>query len=391
MNTENINKLVTLLNKSKNLSQDEFTFVSNDLVNDKDLLTELSIKFEGISEGISINLAQQPLLIYKNKTDCIRYFQENTEKEIIIIEDKIIYDKSSSINVFFENLIYSQKIKKLIEDKEVISFHDKLNKKYILLSEKNGKIELGYKNKSLEFYEKNYNLKKLYDSVESNLSKEYIALFRDNIIKSVEEEKEIEDRFIHFLSKLGLIIEKTDREYKLFLHKFSFDEFNSKLEEERDKYFKSLQDSLSDFLSKINSLPIQFGVYIYLLFRFEKEIYPLLIASVIIIIWSLFSFFSILTMKKSIKNLSQRFDNIFKKISEKSGIDLESLEKEKHGVNNRLNDIKLLTSLYQIVVIIFTLGFLGMAYFFIIQIFPEWSDLIRIFYEKIISVICQNK
>lgn len=391
MNTENINKLLTLLSKSQNLSQDEFTFVSNDLVNDKDLLTELSIKFEVISEGISINLAQQPVLIYKNKIDCIRYFQENTEKEIIIIEDKIIYDKSTSMNVFFENLIYSQKIKKLIEDKEVISFHDKLNKKYILLSEKNGKIELGYKNKSLEFYEKNHNLKKLYDSMESNLSKEYIALFRDNIIKGVEEEKEIEDRFIHFLSKLGLIVEKTDREYKLFLHKFSFDEFNSKLEEERDKYFKSLQDSLSDFLSKINSLPIQFGVYIYLLFRFEKEIYPLLIASVIIIIWSLFSFFSILTMKKSIKNLSQRFDNIFKKISEKSGIDLESLEEEKHGVNNRLNDIKLLTSLYQIVVIIFTLGFLGMAYFFIIQIFPEWVDLIRMFYEKVISVICQNK
>ena len=47
-------------------------------------------------------------------------------------------------------------------------------------------------------------------------------------------------------------------------------------------------------------------------------------------------------MKKSIKNLSQRFDNVFKKISEKSGIDLESLEKEKKGVNDRLSNIKTL-------------------------------------------------
>lgn len=138
--------------------------------------------------------------------------------------------------------------------------------------------------------------------MEGNLSKEYVAFFRDNIIKNVEEKKELDDRFFYLLSKLGLIIEKTDREYKLFLHKFSFEEFHSKLEEEKDKYFKSLQDSLSDFLSKINSLPIQFGVYIYLLFRFEKEIYPLLIVSTIIIIWSLFSYFSISTMKKSIKN-----------------------------------------------------------------------------------------
>ncbi|MFZ2891257.1 hypothetical protein, partial [Sulfuricurvum sp.] len=242
-----------------------------------------------------------------------------------------------------------------------------LNKKYILLSEKNGKIEVGYKNKPSEFYDSSYNLKKLHDSMESNLSKEYIAFFRDNIIKIVEENKESENRFFYLLNKLELIVEKTDREYKLFLHKFSFDEFHSKLEEERDKYFKSLQDSLSDFLSKVNSLPIQFGVYIYLLFRFEKEIYPLLIASAIIIIWSLFSFFSISMMKKSIKTLSQRFDNVFKKISEKSGIDLESLEKEKNGINARLSDIKILTTLYQIVVIFFTIGFLMLALYFILE------------------------
>lgn len=372
MNTENINKLLTLLSKSEDLSSDELTFLSNDLVDDIELLKELSIKFEKMSEGIAINLAQQSIFIYKTKADCIKHFQINADKEIIIIKDKIIYDKSTTCDVFFENLIYSQKIQKLLEaeDKEVISFNDKVNKKYFLLSEKNGKIEIGYKNKPLEFYENSYNLKKLYDSMEGNLSKEYVAFFRDNIIKSVEEKKELDDRFFYLLGKLELIIEKTDREYKLFLHKFSFEEFHSKLEEERDKYFKSLQDSLSDFLSKVNSLPIQFGVYIYLLFRFEKEIYPLLIASTIIIIWSFFSYFSIFTMKKSINNLSQRFDNVFKKIAEKSGIDLESLEKEKNGVNDRLSNIKTLTTLYQVVTVVFTIGFLILACYFIVQINP---------------------
>jgi hypothetical protein len=336
-----------------------------------------------VSEGIAIDLSQQPILIYKTKADCVKHFQQDIEKEIIILEDKIIYDKSTNCDVFFVNLIYAQKIKKLIEDKEVISFHDKLNKKYILLSEKNGKIEVGYKNKPLEFYESSYNLKKLHDSMESILSKEYIAFFRDNIIKSVEEKKEVEDRFFYLLGKLELIVEKTDREYKLFLHKFSFDEFHSKLEEERDKYFKNLQDSLSDFLSKVNSLPIQFGVYIYLLFRFEKEIYPLFIASTIIIIWSLFSFFSISTMKKSIKNLSQRFDNVFKKISEKSGIDLESLEKEKNGVDDRLSNIKILTTLYQIVVIVFTIGFLILACYFIVEAYPIIKSSFIEFFKNI--------
>ncbi len=371
MKTEAINKIVNLLASCTDLATDELTFLSNDLNSQTTLLTELDIQYDKLAEGISINLANQAISIYKTKEDCIKHFQGNIEKPIIILADKIIYE-NEIINFFFENLIYSQKIQKLLEskDKEVITFNDKVNKTYFLLSEKNGKIEIGYKNKPLEFYENNHNLKKLYNSMEGNLSKEYVAFFRDNIIKNVEEKKELDDRFFYLLSKLGLIIEKTDREYKLFLHKFSFEEFHSKLEEEKDKYFKSLQDSLSDFLSKINSLPIQFGVYIYLLFRFEKEIYPLLIVSTIIIIWSLFSYFSISTMKKSIKNLSQRFDNVFKKISEKSGIDLESLEKEKKGVNDRLSNIKTLTTLYQAVTIVFTIGFLILACYFVVQIYP---------------------
>ncbi len=106
MNTANINKLLTLLSKSQDASHDELTFLSNDLVNDKELLTKLSIQFDEHSEGIVINLAQQPILIYKTKADCIKHFQGNIENDIIVIEDKIIYNKTS-VSIFFENLIYS--------------------------------------------------------------------------------------------------------------------------------------------------------------------------------------------------------------------------------------------------------------------------------------------
>lgn len=373
MNTENINKLLKLLSQSKDLSLDkQLTFISSDLVENKNLLDDLGIKFNDLREGIEINLAEQSILIYKTKADCIKHFQIQTEldKKIIIIEDKIIYDKSKTCNVFFENLIYSQKIQKLIENQEVISFNDKINKRYFLLSEKNGKIKVGYKNKPSDFFDKSHNLKKLYDSLNQNLSNEYIAFFRDNIIKSVEDEKEINDRFFYLLSKLELIIEKTNREYNLFLHKFSFEEFYSKLEEEKDKYFKNFQDLLSDFLSKVNSMPIQFGAYIYLLFRFEKEIFPLIIISIIIIAWSSFSFFSINAIKNNIDNLSQRFNNVFDKISEKSGIDLKSLEKEQNGIDNRLKNIKILIMSYQRITFIFAAGFLILAYYFIAQIYP---------------------
>lgn len=386
MKTEDIKKIVDLLASCTDTATDELTFLSNDLNNQKALLTELHIQYDELAEGISINLAIQAISIYKTKEDCIKYFQGNIEKPIVILSNKIIYE-NETINIFFENLIYSLKIRTLTEEREIVSFHDKLHRKFILLSEKNGKIEVGYESKPLEFYDKSYNLKKLYESLISSLSStEYIVFFRDNIIKSLQDTKNHRERFVELLTKLEVIIEKTDREYKLFLSKFSFDEFNSKLEEERDKYFKSLQDLLSDFLSKVNSLPIQFGVYIYLLFRFEKELYPLLIVSIIIIVWSLFSYFSISTMKKSIGNLAHRFENVFKKISEKSGIDLETLEKEKNGIDERLQNIKILTTLYQTVVVVFTIGFLGIAYFFIVQISTEWLDSIKIFIQNLSAI-----
>ena len=230
MKTEAIKKIVDLLASCTDVAIDELTFLSNDLNSQTTLLTELDIQYDKLAEGISINLANQAISIYKTKEDCIKHFQGNIEKPIIILADKIIYE-NEIINFFFENLIYSQKIQKLLEskDKEVITFNDKVNKTYFLLSEKNGKIEIGYKNKPLEFYENNHNLKKLYNSMEGNLSKEYVAFFRDNIIKIVEEKKGLDDRFFYLLSKLEIIIEKTDREYKLFLHKFCHGHFHQLL------------------------------------------------------------------------------------------------------------------------------------------------------------------
>jgi len=371
MKTENINTLLNLLSNCIDQSDDSLTFISADLRSDLDLLNKLLIKFDTLSEGISINLASQPISIYKTKEDCIKYFDGKDEKDVIILEDKIIYN-SENYPLFFQNLIYSFKIKNLIEEKEVVSFHDKIKKKYILLSETNGKIEVGYKNKIQSFYDEEHNLEYLYNQLVDDLrKKEYVELFRNNFIKSVEDEKEILVRFIYFLDKLGNIIEKTNREYNLYVHNFSFDEFTSKFQEEKDKYFKNFQDSLSDFLSKVNSLPIQFGVYIYLLFRFEKDIYPLYIASILIIVWSIFSFFSISIMKKNIKNLYERFEIVFNKVLEKSILEKTELDKEKISVNNRLKNFKLLTTLYQFVVVIFTLGFLALAFYFIIQIEPS--------------------
>lgn len=358
MKTETIKKIVDLLASCTDVATDELTFLSNDLNSQTTLLTELGIQYDELAEGISINLANQAISIYKTKEDCIKHFQGNVEKPIIILSDKIIYERDID-NTFFENLIYSLKIRILIEDREIVSFHEKITKNFILLSESNGKLKMGYESKPLEFYNEEHNLKKLFELLLGKLDKdEFVSFFRDNIIKSVEDEENIKKRYITFLTKLNNIVEKTEREYSLFINKFSFEKFNSELKKEKEKYIKNIQENLSEFLSKVNALPVQFGVYILLIFRFEYEMIPLIGTVILIISWSAFSFFSLQTMKKTINFIERKFKNVFEQIAKESGIEEKVLERDKKEVDNKINDIRKMIVWYQSVMIIFSLIFI---------------------------------
>lgn len=358
MYTKDIEKIVNLLANCTDKATDALTFLSKDLNNQKTLLTELNIYYDELAEGISINLANQDITIYKTKEDCIKYFQGNIEKSIVILVDKIIYEKDT-FDIFFENLIYSLKIRTLIEEKEIVSFHEKINKNFILLSESNGKLKMGYESKPLKFYDEEHNLKKLFELLLKKLDKdEFASFFRDNIIKSVENEENIKRRYITFLTHLNNTIEKTEREYSLFINKFSFEKFNSELKKEKEKYIKNIQENLSEFLSKVNALPVQFGVYILLIFRFEHEMIPLTGTVVLIIAWSAFSFFSLQTMKKTINFIERKFKNVFEQIAKESGIEEEVLEQDKKEVDNKINDIRKMIVWYQSIMIIFSLIFI---------------------------------
>lgn len=373
-----ISTLKDLLAHCNDTSDNDLDIVSKELEYSTNILDEYSITYERHAEGIYIDLSIQSVHIYKTKEDCLLHYADQTfDKPIVILQDQVYLENlQDNTNLFFENLIFSTKIQRLLIEKEIASYHDSLHGKLIFLSEKRGKIEVGYKDKPLAFYEGNHHLQEMYQKLEvKSQEDEYLSFFRDNLIEKAQDAKDVNRRFITALEHIVNIVEKSNREFELYKNKFSFEEFHTKLDEEKDKYFKTLQDSLSEFLSKVNSLPIQFGVYIYLLFRFETEPYPLLIASVIIVIWSLFSFFSIKTMKKSISDLKIRFDHVFEQISEKSGIDKDVLLEEHNGVNNRVKSITRLTSIYQWVVIVFTVGFILMAVYFIYMSCPFLETL----------------
>lgn len=362
-----IDSLLNALANCKDTSNDALKIIASDLFDHKNVLDNNNIVYEEQAEGIYIDLSIQAIKIYKNKTDCLNFFDGNTLSTILILKEKLSHENTAvTYDLFFENLFYSEQLKILLLENNVVSYHDKLSKKLIFLSEKKGKIEVGYGKKNVDFFDHNYNLKSIYEKLNNKLQEnEYISFFRDNFIDKVDDHSVMEERYYFALTLINNIFEKANREFELYKNKFSFEDFQSKLDEEKDKYFKNIQDNLSEFLSKANSLPIQFGVYIYLIFRFQTEVIPLIVTILILIVWSCFSWISINTMKKGIDYLSNKFDAVFQKISLKSGIDTIILESEQSGVNSRIQSILSLIKWYKIIIVLFTFCLILLCLYFI--------------------------
>ena len=356
---DRLKRLAQVLKACSDSSTDPLKIVSDNL--DTNILDELEVIYESQSEGVSIDLYNQTCKIYKNKQDVITYF-DYSDRSTLIIEDEIFYIENISLPTFFENLIFSKKIQDLMIEKEIISYHDGANKKYIFLSEHIGKVEVGFKNQLLVFFDSEYALSDLYRKLVDRFNEsEYLSFFRDNFIKIAKDIDNVDDRFYKTLIKIQNIIDNSNREFELYKNKFSFEQFHSDLKKEKEKYIKNIQENLSEFLSKVNALPVQFGVYILLIFRFQDEIIPLIATVILIISWSAFSFFSLSTMRKTINFLERKFNNVFNKISEESGIDEEVLSQDRKEVSSKISDIKSMICWYKWIVIVFSLIFIAFS------------------------------
>jgi len=360
---EDIKLLLSSLKSCEDQSTDALKILSSKL--DIELLGRCDIAFEEQAEGVFIDLSQQNVFLYKNKRDAITYFNGDESDAIWIIESELVYSEGISSDSFFGNLFYSKRFQALLLETGVISYHDTLNKIYVFLSETHGKMEIGYAEKHLEFCNGDYDIEPLYAKISEKLGEaEYRSFFRDNFMNEASNFENYDDKFYLALKKLSAVFDNSNREFELYKNQFSFEKFSSDLHDEKEKYVKRIQDELSEFLSKVNTLPIQFGVYILLVFRFKDEPVPLIGSIVLIVAWSAFSVVSIRTMEKGFESLKLNLGKTFDSIASESGIDSEVLQEDKAEIDKRISGIETIMTWYKGVVIVFSLVFV---------VFSGWS------------------
>ncbi len=368
----NLDELLVVLSDVKDSPTGKFTLLSIDLNSKTATLDKFNISYEQQPEGVRVDLSNQSVRLYKTKLDAITDLEDSYfDKPILVFEEHLIYQESAvDIPVFFENILYWHKFKSLIIDNEISSYDDELANRLIFLSEHIGKVEVGYAREISNFFDEKNSLQSQFTEIKETLenNNEFASFFRDNFLKIAQDIDNVELRYTESLSSIKRIYESSKREFELYKNKFSFDVFKAELDKETESYLKEYQADLSSFLLNVGALPIQFGVYIYLITKFETQIIPLVAVLTLILIWSLFSLFSIKQILDNVKYIKGSVEMHFGSLIATSGLINNEIEPDKELILKRFSKTKSMLMFYMILVSIFSISILVMGFNLIMKL-----------------------
>lgn len=346
---DNYDTILDILKVSDDISQNRLEIISSSLKNKKSKLNGAGLKFEETREGINIKLSEQDnCKIYKTKEDILIYHKLSFSKDILIIEDGIVwaFNDDNKKDSFIENIKLWFSYKEILIDK-VADCVNTADNEFILLSTDKGKIDIGFHQKPIEYFLNEFK-QETFESITKLIDEnnDFISFFKDAFIEVACQENK-DRRFSYAIKKIDIINENANRNYSLYKNKFSFEEFEKGLEQSKNKYFREYQSFLSDFLGKITNLPIQIGVYLFLIHRFSESI-AALIATLVLIIISVFYNVKVITiMEDNIKEIKANFDDNIASIKEKSGIGESEFIDIKKKITGKFNKFISLLEYYK--------------------------------------------
>jgi hypothetical protein len=378
--------LIHLLRDCSDQSTSVLSVLSPILKDKTDILNFYNISYEDQAEGISINLTAQPMKIFKSKASAVKYLKESDfSSDIIVLEEDVDNPECKDIEYIaakephsctrlFENVEYSFKFKKLFLDKGIASYNDESRNILIFLSNKHGRLHVNYSNEwSSEFYDNDNDVKHQYQELEKkiNLKSDYEEFFKESLIDYAKNVPEEYLRMTKSLRNIKHIVESASRNFELYKHNFSFSDFKKELNEDKEKYLKDYQSNLSDFLSKIASMPIQFGVYIHLMVRFSEELLPIVATTIIILSWSIFKVITVNRILENVKEFKENFQKDLDILVEKSGIDESEVKTVRCQVSQKFDKSIKLINIYKIFVVIFSISVLFICMLFIYRLLMQ--------------------
>lgn len=332
--------------------------ISNKYPIDKNLLDSFGINYNTEGNATKIKLENNRVVIFKSLNDALKHIKTiNASLQYIILNENITQ------NYMLKNIQYFLHIKKILLSSEIIDFDDKLDKNLFLLSTTYGKIDINYLPDSgrSNYYSLSRDLD--FETLEQLMNTEnFPNFFKDSIAKFLSD-KPKRDLYT-ILTNFDFLISNAKNALSLYQHNFSFEEFERKFDKDLLDYIEKLQDLTSSFHSKVMAIPLQFGVYIYLLSKFQSEYISLIFVVLTLIVWSIFNYFVTSKTYFNVNNLETEIRNKIALIEVESGVTDKKISKPKRCLTKNIGNMKNIIIAYQAFNLILTISIVILFLFF---------------------------
>lgn len=134
---------------------------------------------------------------------------------------------------------------------------------------------------------------------------DWLACYNNTLCQFMEAQSLGRQTFSNLYNNFNYIINLTNKNYQLYILKFSFDKIRKQFKTEKNSYFENLNIAQDKISSQIISIPISLGASIYSFYQFDSSDLILKIVYIAILIYSLFIGFVVIINLYDVKKIAE--------------------------------------------------------------------------------------
>lgn len=356
----------------------------NTQIRDNYALQLADLEIEKSRNCIRISLNQRTFKIFIDISDFNQRINkqdvanDNFIKDILILNrvsnEKLLYKHDTletflnftliTANHLFKNTLSYYRLLNFLKSQEhsedrhfyFVDYFNSDHRRIIITSlKKEGKLTIGYPDVIPQFdITKPIDIKinHFIESFEEKQLPKFLKTELFNVLPTFKKE----ERLVAFIDNLEFIQEKAEQNFEIYLSDLSLDAFKNQFLEFRLKYFNQLRDILSKITTQILALPLSISASAFATY---KSIDSILLCSIIVIAFTLFSIYSIFMLKAhrdDVREIKKLFENDYNSFSQNNFFtkypnELQSFKDTYNYISRRVSFLLRCIDIYGIVLI----------------------------------------
>jgi len=174
------------------------------------------------------------------------------------------------------------------------------------------------------------------------LSNEWLACYNDTLCQFLDAQLEERRTFSNLFNNFNYIFNLSNKNFQLYILKFSFEKIRKQFKTEKNNYFDSLNTAQDKISSQIISVPISLGASIFSFYQFNSSQLILSLIYIGICIYSLFIGFVVVINLYDIKKIAKDVNEEKSNFEEHYPDLLLELERDFNYMKNKRTRVRIL-------------------------------------------------